>query len=77
MHYPACELRRTRIRRSSQNPIYANFVELRKGEVRRIPIMHTLFFGQECETLSSVCACLASTHLGQEVETTTSVTLLL
>src|SRR5919107_1539117 len=35
MHDPACELRRTRIRRSSQNPIYANFVELRHGEVRR------------------------------------------
>jgi hypothetical protein len=39
--------------------------------------MRTLFFGQERETLSSVCACLAPTHLGQEVETTTSVTLLL
>jgi hypothetical protein len=42
MHDPACELRRTRIRRSSQNPIYANFVELREGEVRRILAFHEL-----------------------------------
>jgi uncharacterized protein HemX len=41
MHDPACELRRTRIRRSSQNPIYANFVELRLGEVRRITLPRT------------------------------------
>jgi len=34
-------LRRTRIRRSSQNPIKANFGEFHKGELRRILIPRT------------------------------------